>query len=533
MSISRRSFLARAAVFATAPYVTMHLADAATPKSMVVIGQSIDGIVNGFDPAEAYDASLDTIGNLYRTLFAADPAKPGKLVGDLAQSWSVTPDGTEWSIQLKPGQRFESGGTVSADDVVFSLQRVIRLNRAPAFLLGQLGLTTANLDTALRASAPDTVAVTLPQARASGLVMAALSTTCASIVEKKVVLAHESNGDLGNVWLRTHSAGAGAYRLASWQASDHIILDTNPNALVKPVTQRAAVRHMAEPATELLLLKRGDIDIGRTLGSDQLRTIAGDTSLDAVSKEVLTLLLVQVNLAVPQFQKVQVRQAIKLAIDYDAIAQNITPNLWGVWQSFLPRGTPGALEARLFGKNIARAKALMTEAGLGNGFSVTLDHPNSWPFVEIAQALQADLAQIGIRVELLAGSYGQVLAKRRARTHQMSLARFSADHLDPSSFASYYCFNPDDGADSKYKTGAWNAHFSDATLNAASEAAARELDPQKRIAMYADMQKHFASVSPFMFLLQKRDIAVLRKGVTGISLGVVNAYTRFGGIAKS
>ncbi|MGN6317846.1 ABC transporter substrate-binding protein [Trinickia sp.] len=533
MSVSRRSFLVQAAALAATPYMATRIAGAATPKAMAVIGQSIDGIVNGFDPAEAYDASLDTIGNMYRTLFAADPAKPGQLAGDLAHDWTVSADGTHWTIKLRPALQFESGAPVTADDVAFSLQRVIRLNRAPSFLLGQLGLTPANIETAVRASAPDTVAITLPEARASGLVMAALSTTCASVVEKKVVLAHETNGDLGNAWLRTHSAGAGAYRLVSWQASDHIVLDTNAHAGVKPLTPRAAIRHMAEPATELLLLKRGDIDIGRTLGSDQLKTISGDTSLDVVSKDVLTLLLLQVNMAVPQFQKVQARQAIKLAIDYDAIARNITPDLWSVWQSFLPKGTPGALHARLFQKDLAKAKALMSEAGLAAGVSVTLDHPNSWPFVEIAQALQADLGQIGIRVELLAGSYAQVLAKRRARTHQMSLARFSADHLDPSSFASYYCFNPDDSADSKNKTGAWNAHFVDAKLNAAGDAAAREMNEQKRIAMYADMQKHFASVSPFMFLLQKRDVAVQRKGVQGISLGAVNAYTRFDRITKA
>ncbi|MEM5461546.1 ABC transporter substrate-binding protein [Paraburkholderia phytofirmans] len=533
MSISRRSFLAQATVIAAAPYLALRVASAATPKSMAVIGQSIDGIVNGFDPAEAYDASVDTIGNLYRMLFAADPAKPGQLVGDLAESWATSPDGKQWTIKLRKSARFESGSTVSAEDVVFSLQRVIRLNRAPSFLLTQLGLATENIDTTVKASAPDTVVLSLPQPRAAGLVMAALSTTCGSVVEKKLVLSHENNGDQGNAWLRTHSAGAGAYRLVSWQASDNIILDTNPNASIKPLTPRTAIRHMAEPATELLLLKRGDIDIARTLGSDQLKTLSGDASVDIEAKDALSLLLVQVNMGLPYFQKVQVRQAIKCAIDYDAIARNITPNLWSVWQAFLPRGTPGALETRLFHQDIAKARSLMAEAGFASGFSVTLDHPNTWPFVEIAQALQANLAAIGIRVDLLAGTNGQVLAKRRARTHQMSLGRFNADHLDPSSFASYYCFNNDDSPNSKSKTGAWNAHFVDEKLNAAGEAAARELDPQKRIAMYADMQKHFAAVSPFMFLLQRREVAVERKGVKGISLGVVSAYTRFNEITKA
>ncbi|GAB2916519.1 ABC transporter substrate-binding protein [Paraburkholderia jirisanensis] len=532
MQSSRRTFLAQTAALTAGVYGLSKPAGAATPKAMVVVGQTIDGIVNGFDPAEAYDVSSETIGNLYRMLFTADPANPGQLTGDLAQSWSVSPDGTQYTFRLRPGNRFESGAPVTADDVVFSLQRVMRLNRAASFMLIPLGINHVNVDTVVRASAPDTVVLTLPQPRASGLVLATLSTTCAAVVDRKTVLANEKNADLGNAWLRTHSAGAGSYRLSVWQASDHIILDANPNAAIKPRTPRLAFRHMPEPATELLLLRRGDMDIGRSLGSDQLKTLAGDPGLNVIEKDALTLLLLQVNTAVPQFQKVEVRQAIKWAIDYDAIAHNITPRLWTVWQSLLPKGAPGAIGTRFFQHDVGKAKALMAQAGLAGGFQVTLDHPNTWPYVDIAQALQSDLGQIGIRVELLSGSNGQVLAKRRSRTHQMSLGRFGADHLDPSSFTSYYCTNRDDSANSHNRNGAWNAHFVDAKLNAAELAAQEEMDPVKRLSIYTDIQKRFAEVAPFIFLLQKRDIAVQRNGVSGISLGAVNVYTRFADVRK-
>jgi peptide/nickel transport system substrate-binding protein len=534
MRPGRRSFITNVAALAAAPLAISKFAEAATPKNMVVIGQLIDGIVNGFDPAEAYDAgSVDTLGNLYRTLVTVDPIDPAKLTGDLAQSWEITPDGLRYTFKLRPGLRFESGAPVTAEDVVFSLQRVIRLNRSPSFLLTQLGLNAANIDTAISATDPTSVSLVLTEARASGIVLALLTTTCAGVVDKKLVLANEKNGDLGNSWLRTHSAGAGAFRLTDWQASDRIILDANPNAAIKPRTPRLAIRHIAEPATELLLLKRNDLDIGRTLGSDELKSINVESNLDVVARDTLTLLLLQVNTAVIQFQKVQVRQAIKWAIDYDSIANNVTPKLWAVWQQLLPKGTPGALDERPFKRNVVKARGLMSEAGFASGFEVTLDHPNTWPYVEIAQALQANLGEIGIRLDLLAGSYGQVLAKRRARTHQMSLGRFSADHLDPSSFASYYCANADDSNDSKSKNGAWNAHFVDARLNAADAAANKELDPTKRLAIYADMQRYFATTSPFMFLLQKRDVAVERKGISGLRLGAISAYTRFDGIQKA
>jgi peptide/nickel transport system substrate-binding protein len=150
----------------------------------------------------------------------------------------------------------------------------VKMNKAPSFMLTQIGLNTANADTALRATAPNVVTITLPQALASGLVLAALSTTVSGIVEQKTVMQHDANGDMGNAWLRKHSAGAGSYRLVDWQASAEIVLQANPNASVQPKVPRLVVRHMAEPSAELLQLQKGDLDIARTLGSDELRAVS-------------------------------------------------------------------------------------------------------------------------------------------------------------------------------------------------------------------------------------------------------------------
>ena len=92
------------------------------------------------------------------------------------------------------------------------------------------------------------------------------------------------------------------------------------------------------------------------------------------------------------FQKVEVLQALKWAIDYDAIAKNITPNVWNVWQSVLPKGVPGAISDKPFKKDVAKAKALLAQAGYPDGFTVTLDHFSTAPYRDIAQAIQADLA---------------------------------------------------------------------------------------------------------------------------------------------
>lgn len=530
--VTRRGFLRSSAALASASCLYPLYANA-TPHNIVVLGESIDGIVNGFDPAEAYDASADILPNLYRTLMTFDAFKPGGLSGDLAEHVDVTPNGLEYRFTLRADAKFESGAPVTAQDVVFSLQRAVKMNKSPSFMLTQIGLTAANVDTAVRASSSNVVAITLPEARAGGLVLSTLSTTVTGIVEQKTVMQHDVNGDMGNVWLRKHSAGAGSYRLVDWQAGSQVILESNPNAAVLPKERRLVVRHMAEPSAELLQLQKGDLDIARTLGSDELRAVSTDKSVNVVGIDALMLIYVQMNMATPMFQKREVLQAIKWAIDYQAIAEHITPGLWMQWQSVLPKGTPGALTEKPFHKDTAKAKALLAAAGYPSGFTVTLDHPNTWPYPDIAQAMQADLAQVGIRLQLLAGDYAQVLAKRRARQHQMQIGRFFADHIDPSSFVSYFAPNVDDTDGAKVKNGAWNNHFVNSKLTAASLAADRELDPVKRLAMYGQIQRDLWDAAPLIFMLQKRNVAVTRAGVTGLAIGPVEAYTHFAGIQKS
>jgi peptide/nickel transport system substrate-binding protein len=235
----------------------------------------------------------------------------------------------------------------------------------------------------------------------------------------------------------------------------------------------------------------------------------------------------------PAFAKPQVRQAIKWAIDYDLIASQILPNAWVVRQGFLPVGLPGALTDNPFKKDVAKAKALLAEAGLPNGFSCTMDTPSSAPYGDIAQAVQANLAEVGIKVELLSGEQRQVITKTRARTHQLALLYWGTDYFDPNSNAQAFCANPDDSDDSKLKILAWRSHFFDPELTKMVDAATRELDGETRIKMYEDMQRISRERAPFAMMMQRIASAVLGKGVTGFTVGPLPDYTKYATIEKA
>jgi peptide/nickel transport system substrate-binding protein len=289
---------------------------------------------------------------------------------------------------------------------------------------------------------------------------------------------------------------------------------------------------MKDSATQLLALQRGDIDIARNLGADQIKSIAGNPNFQIVSAPQGTTMYLALNQTVPELAKKDVQQAIKRAIDYDAIANNITPRVWRVSQSFLPVGLPGALPDAPFRKDTAKAKQLLAAAGLAGGFSATMDYASVWPYPDIAQAIQADLAAIGIKLQLLPGEQKQVVTKTRARQHQMALLAWFTDYIDPNSNAQAWCADPDDSDNSKLKILAWRSHFADKEMTQEVEQATKELGNATRMATYANLQRQMWDRGPFVFLLQADEIAVMPKTVTGFQLGPTPDYFRYGAIRK-
>jgi peptide/nickel transport system substrate-binding protein len=530
--LTRRSLLAASAASPVLSYVGGQRAEAATPKDVVVMGKQIDDMI-ALDPAQAYeftDNELD--GNIYRKLVMPDPKTGTTVIGDLAEKFEVSADGLTFTFHMRRDAKFDSGKPVTAQDAEFSFHRIVQMNKTPAFIITQFGFAKDNVEKLIRATDDHTLTMTLPAPQATSFVLFCISANVGGIVEKAAALEHQQDNDLGNAWLNANSAGAGPFKLSSWKASDTVILEANPHAATPPGAKRLVIRHMKDPSTQLLSLQRGDIDIARNLGADQLKSLAGNANFHVVSAPQGTSMYFAMNRAVPELAKREVQQAIKWAIDYDAIAKNITPGVWRVSQSFLPEGLPGALPETPFHKDTAKANQLLASAGLSGGFSVSMDYASSWPFTDIAQAIQADLGAIGIKLELLPGELKQVITKTRARQHQMALLTWFTDYIDPNSNAQAWCADPDDSDDSKLKILAWRSHFADKEMTDEVDQATKELDDRKRMAIYANLQRQMWERGPFVFLLQADEIAVMPKDVTGFQLGPTPDYFRYAPIRK-
>jgi peptide/nickel transport system substrate-binding protein len=530
--LTRRTLLTSGAAVAAAP-LAAGKAVADTPKDVIVMAKEIDDIIS-FDPAQSYEFSdTEVDANVYRKLVSPDLTDLSKIGPDLATAWEVSADGKTFTFHLTQDARFASGKPMTAADAEFSLRRVVTLNLTPGFIVTQFGFTKDNVEKLIRATDDHTLVMELPTAAATSFVLYCLSANVGAIVEKATALAHQEKGDLGNHWLTSNSAGNGPYQLTSWAANDHVIIDANPHSGIPVLTKRVFIRHVKDPATQVLMLRRGDADIARDLTTDLLKSVASDPKLYKIATPSTDQMYLAANEAYAPFTKSGVRQAIKWAIDYEGIQKNITPDTYIVNQGFEPSMILGALNETPFHKDPAKAKDMLAKAGYPNGFTATLDHFSDHPYTDIAQAIQADLGAIGIKVSLLPGTRKQVFTKMRARQHQFILSEWYPDYFDPNSNAQAFCANPDDSDHSPLKIIAWRNHFQNKQLTEEVSAAASELDTAKRIAIYQNMQRQFWDDSPIAFMLQQNATAVLRKNVTGFLLGAQSDFTRYGKMQKT
>jgi peptide/nickel transport system substrate-binding protein len=108
-----------------------------TPSNTLVVAKAIDDIIS-LDPASNYEHSgTELINNVYEQLMQFEPEDITKLVGGAVESWTVSEDGKTFELKLRPGQVFHSGNAMTSSDVVFSLQRMVKMNKAPAFAVTQ------------------------------------------------------------------------------------------------------------------------------------------------------------------------------------------------------------------------------------------------------------------------------------------------------------------------------------------------------------------------------------------------------------
>jgi peptide/nickel transport system substrate-binding protein len=506
---------------------------AETPANMLVIANRIDDITS-IDPAQSFEfAGSDVNQNVYSKLVNFDPLDFSKgYVPDLAESWEVSEDGKSITFTMREGVMFQSGNPVTAQDAEWSLRRAVILNKTPAFILTQFGFTPENVAETIKADG-NKLTITTDKRYATSFVLNCLTATIGSVIDMKTAMANEVDGDMGNAWLNTNSAGSGPYSLVAWKPNESVTLQAFPGYYGgAPAMERVIVRHVAESASQRLLLEAGDIDVARNLNPEDIAGIRDASGVKVHEELKGRLMYLGLNQTHPILSKPLVREAFKYMVDYEGMQNSFLNGQYTIHQNFLPATYLGASDENPFSLNIEKAKALLKEAGVEN-LEIEIGVREAQERIEIAQSFQNTAAQAGVKVNITVGTGKQILDRYRARELDMSLEAWGPDYPDPQTNAGTFAYNPDNAFEAQ-GTGylAWRLGWDTSELNPLTEAAVTEVDRDKRIAMYQDIQQKFRDTSPFVIMFQQIEQNGLRDNVMNFTMGEAISAADYSKVTK-
>ncbi len=503
---------------ATTPGASASASPAASPSaggaaSTLVIDRDLSDLIS-FDPAVLYEFSaVFATHNVYETLVKFEGTDLTTPKPSLATSWDIKDAGSNWDItfKLKSGVKFASGNPLTADDVVYSVQRAIKLNKSPAFLYTDIAGLKAE---SIKATDPSTVVVTMPKTSSTQTFLVILTFTIGGVVDSKEVKAKEAGGDFGSAYLLDHSAGSGPFAVDHWTKNTEVLLKANPNyGGTKPALSAVLFKHVPEPANQQFALEKGDIDIANDLGSEQIAALQGKAGVTTTSASSLLLVYVGMNALVKPLDNVKVREALRTAVDYDGIVKDLLKGNGKKVQGIVPAGLAGYNESTPFQADVAKAKSLLQEAGQA---SITLDFlvptggaPGGAAWSDIAAKLKSDWAKIGVTVNIKQTTTADLLATYRAQKGQLVMINWGPDYPDPGA-------NVNPFTDYKAKSIAYRNGWDDPIATKAHDA---ELisDPAKRVAAYKEITDYVLHNGPYVVLYQPNELFGLRSNVKGFN----------------
>lgn len=412
----------------------------AKPGGEIVITYKDD--VATLDPAIGYDwQNWSMIKSLFDGLMDYE-AGTTTLRPDLAESYEISPDGQTFTFKLRKGVKFHNGREMTAEDVKYSIDRVVNpTTQSPGqgffgSIKGYEEAAAGKADGLSGITVVDPLTVKFELTRPDATFLHVMAINFSHVVPKEEV--EKYGADFGK-----NPVGTGAFKLAEWTLGQRVVFAKNPDYWNKglPYLDKITFEIGQEPIVALLRLQKGEIDVpGDGIPPAKFQEVMNDPDQKArvVEGGQLHTGYVTMNVNIPPFDNVKVRQAVNMAINKDRIVQLINNRAVPANQP-LPPSMPGyAKDYKGYPYDAAKAKELLAEAGHAEGFETDLYVMNTDPNPRIAQGIQQDLAAIGIKANIQALAQANVIAaggeKEGAPMIWSGGMAWIADFPDPSNF---------------------------------------------------------------------------------------------------
>ena len=326
-----------------------------------------------------------------------------KLEPELAESWAMAADGMSVTFKLRKNAKFHDGTPVTAKDVKWSFDRAVSVGGFPTFQM-----KAGSLEKPEQFVAVDEHTFRIDFLRKDKLTMMDVAVPVPSIFNSEVVKKHVIEKDPWALdWTKVNVAGGGAYRLESYKPGQEIIFarydDWKSGKL--PKIKRVVQREIPSAGNRRALLEKGDIDMTYEMPPKDFLEMSQAGKVNVVTTPIENAIwYVGMNVKNAPFNNVKVRQAVAYAIPYEKILDNAmykrATRMWGDKDN-KAAGT-GWPQVHGYKQDIPKARALMKEAGVENGFETTLSFDLGGATVSepACVLIQESLAMIGIKATI-------------------------------------------------------------------------------------------------------------------------------------
>lgn len=463
----------------------------------LVVAHASDAV--GLDPHIATPmTSTQIYEQAYETLIQFDADLTVQPV--LAEQWDISPDGKTYTFHLREGVKFTNGRELTARDVKYSVERLISLGGAFSARFGLL----ESIET------PDAYTVRFQLSQSFAPFLSTLADPKVAIVAEEVVAEH---GNLQQVVI-----GTGPFVLDGYNPGSEYRFVRNVDYWNEgfPCVDQLVVKIVPEEATRVAMLRNGDVDLAPLLEPLSVQILNRAPNVDIAFVPMLQRNLLVIQTQRPPLDDVRVRQALMLATDREAIVRTVQHGqgeVSGVYPTGLgPWATP-VEQLPFYASDINEAQKLLAEAGHPDGFQVTMmASPAYGLHIPIAQVLQQQWKRINVDVQIQSVEWGVLLDHWGKGSFDILSMPYDG-RTDPY-FYTYERFHSDSPGNA--------SRLSDAELDDLMVQAMVEVDPERSMELYTELERKIIERAPIIYLSSNAERFGVRRHVhnfIGVPMG--------------
>jgi peptide/nickel transport system substrate-binding protein len=481
-----------------------------------VITINVGQIFGTIDPAKINDyTEYMAAVNLYDGLVTV--SSDGEIIPQLAESWQVSEDATEFTFTLKEGALFQDGTVVTAEDVVYSVERLLAIDQGPAYLFRDV-LSADNVI----AVDERTVQFTLEE-----VFSPFLSTVPLIFVVNKDVVEANDEDDLGQTFLTDNAAGAGPFMLDSWERGANMTIMRFEDYHMGWHDQALdGVRFIVtnDEATIRALAASGELTMTSQFSSNETyEALERMERFRIESRPTATAFYYKINTQLPPTDDVHIRRAIACATDYELIREVIYPGdaLAGPLPAAFGDFFLAELEPPTFDLDCARAEIAQSRYAGQGPIPITHAYVAGLQFEEeIALLFQATMEPLGFDVTLQPEPWNRIteMASDVSTTPNMTQVFYGPTYPSPDSmfYVQYHSASAGTWASMEW--------LQNEDIDALIDAARATGDREEQISIYQELQRQLVDIAPATFLLVQTVRHAMDNCLTGFEYVPIQSF---------